>query len=53
MKLEKAISKPSVVCEGCKYKDQCPYLDRSECFEFNSAQISKSELEGIGNGEEE
>lgn len=53
MKLQKSVSKPSIGCEGCKFINKCPYLDRSECFQFNSAEITKSNLEDIESEETE
>jgi hypothetical protein len=53
MKLQKSVSKPSIRCEGCKFIDKCPYLDKSECFQFNSVEITKSNLEDIDNEETE
>lgn len=47
MKLQKSVNKPSIQCEGCKFINECPYLDKSECFQFNSAEITKSSLEDI------
>ena len=53
MKLQKSVSKPSVVCDNCRYKIECPYVDKSECFEHNSAQLSKSQIEELNNEETE
>lgn len=53
MKLQKSVNKASIQCEGCKFIDKCPYLDKSECFQFNSAEITKSNLEDIDNEETE
>lgn len=53
MKLQKFVSKTSIQCEGCKFINECPYLDKSECFQFNSAEITKSNLEDIDNEETE
>lgn len=53
MKLQKSVNKPSTRCEGCKFINKCPYLDKSECFQFNSAEITKSNLEDIESEETE
>lgn len=53
MKLQKPVSKPSIQCEGCKFINECPYIDESECFQFNSAEIAKSNLEDLNNEETE
>lgn len=53
MKLQKSAIKTSIQCEGCKFINECPYLDKSECFQFNSAEITKSNLEDIDNEETE
>lgn len=53
MKLQKSVSKPSIQCESCKFINECPYLDKSECFQFNSAEIAKSNLEDLNNEETE
>lgn len=53
MKLQKSVSKTSIQCEGCKFINECPYLDKSECFQFNSAEITKSNMEDIDNEEAE
>lgn len=53
MKLQKSVSKTSIQCEGCKFINECPYLDKSECFQFNSAEIAKSNLEDLNNEETE
>lgn len=53
MKLQKSVNKPSIQCEGCKFINKCPYLDKLECFQFNSAEITKSNLEDIDNEETE
>ena len=53
MKLQKSVDKPSIVCDNCRYRIECPYLDKSECFQFNSAEITKSNLEDIDNEETE
>ncbi len=53
MKLQKSVSKPSIQCEGCKFINECPYTDKSECFQFNSAEITKSNLENLSNEETE
>lgn len=53
MKLQKSVSKTSIQCEGCKFINECPYLDKSECFQFNSVEITKSNLEDIDNEETE
>lgn len=53
MKLQKSVSKTSIQCEGCKFINKCPYIDKSECFQFNSAEIAKSNLEDLNNEETE
>lgn len=53
MKLQKSVGKPSIVCDNCRYKIECPYVDKSECFEYNSAQLSKSQIEELNNEEGE
>lgn len=54
MKLQKSVDKPSNVCDNCRYKIECPYVDKSECFEYNSAQLSKShQIEELNNEEGE
>lgn len=53
MKLQKSVNKASIQCEGCKFINECPYIDKSECFQFNSAEIAKSNLEDLNNEETE
>lgn len=53
MKLQKSVDKPSIVCDNCRYRVECPYADKSECFEYNSAQLSKSQIEELNNEEGE
>lgn len=34
--LKDPIEKSNHNCKGCEYENNCPYKDKSDCFEFNS-----------------
>lgn len=44
-KLEKAITTNNSNCENCKTKKNCPYKDKSECFEYNNSSLTKGAIE--------
>lgn len=34
--LKDPIEKSNHNCKGCEYENNCPYKDKSDCFQFNS-----------------